>query len=166
MMTSISYRIAETTDAEIPSELSTRTFVDAFAYYHTPENLKAHTDSKCSKAYWKEALAREDVFIIIAESEGKTAGYIKAGYMGLEVEDATGSSTEIHRIYIDKTMKNKALGSELMQRALSHNMLKHSKAVYLRVWENNQGAQRFYQRFGFELVGEHFYPVGDVIDRD
>jgi ribosomal protein S18 acetylase RimI-like enzyme len=39
-------------------------------------------------------------------------------------------------------------------------------ALWLSVWENNERAQRFYKRYGFEHVGEHKFMVGNTADRD
>ena len=38
------------------------------------------------------------------------------------------------------------------------------RTVWIGVWSQNPGAQRFYARHGFEKVGEHTFPVGRVVD--
>ena len=38
--------------------------------------------------------------------------------------------------------------------------------VYLGVFSDNIGAQRFYERFGFSRVGEYDFPVGLQLDRE
>ena len=40
------------------------------------------------------------------------------------------------------------------------------RRVWLGVWSGNTGAQRFYARRGFQIVGEHTYAVGDTIDEE
>ncbi len=38
--------------------------------------------------------------------------------------------------------------------------------VWIGVWSENHGAQRFYAREGFEKVGEYGFPVGGTVDRE
>ena len=38
------------------------------------------------------------------------------------------------------------------------------RAVWIGVWSENFGAQRFYERHGFEKVGEYYFPVGETRD--
>jgi ribosomal protein S18 acetylase RimI-like enzyme len=37
--------------------------------------------------------------------------------------------------------------------------------IWIGVWSENLGAQRFYARRGFEKVGEYGFPVGKTVDR-
>jgi ribosomal protein S18 acetylase RimI-like enzyme len=43
--------------------------------------------------------------------------------------------------------------------ALSHPRMENAAGIYLDVWEHNQGAQRFYQRFGFQVIGSRAFEV-------
>ncbi len=46
----------------------------------------------------------------------------------------------------------------LMEAALEHPRLKSAERIFLDVWEYNYGAQRFYQRHGFKVIGgRRFY---------
>mgnify|MGYP001551852877 CR=1 FL=1 len=38
------------------------------------------------------------------------------------------------------------------------------RTLWLGVWSENFGAQRFYARYGFEKAGEYLFPVGDTND--
>ena len=38
--------------------------------------------------------------------------------------------------------------------------------VWIGVWSENYGAQRFYERHGFEKVGEYGFAVGKTVDRE
>ncbi|HQP21612.1 MAG TPA: hypothetical protein PLG07_14995, partial [Phenylobacterium sp.] len=38
--------------------------------------------------------------------------------------------------------------------------------LWIGVWSENHGAQRFYGRQGFEKVGEYGFKVGSVVDRE
>ena len=38
--------------------------------------------------------------------------------------------------------------------------------LWIGVWSENLGAQRFYARRGFGIVGEYIFPVGRARDRE
>ena len=38
--------------------------------------------------------------------------------------------------------------------------------LWIGVWSENYGAQKFYGRHGFEKVGEYGFAVGKTIDRE
>ena len=42
-----------------------------------------------------------------------------------------------------------------MEAALAHPRLLQAENIYLDVWERNQGARRFYERYGFTVIGAH-----------
>ena len=51
----------------------------------------------------------------------------------------------------------------LMQKCFEEARRKNYESVWLGVWEENLSAQKFYQKYGFEKVGELQFPYGDVI---
>ena len=57
------------------------------------------------------------------------------------------------------SFRSKGAGTLLMQAALAHPQMQAAPAVYLDVWEHNHGAQRFYARHGFEVVGTRQFEV-------
>ena len=40
------------------------------------------------------------------------------------------------------------------------------RTLWIGVWSENLGAQRFYARYGFHKVGEYEFPVGETRDRE
>jgi len=40
------------------------------------------------------------------------------------------------------------------------------RTLWISVWSENHGAQRFYARHGFGLAGEYEFPVGRQRDRE
>jgi len=42
----------------------------------------------------------------------------------------------------------------------------HCDVVWLGVWEQNNRALAFYQKFGFKKTGDHIFCVGDDPQRD
>jgi RimJ/RimL family protein N-acetyltransferase len=40
------------------------------------------------------------------------------------------------------------------------------RPLWISVWSENLGAQRFYARYGFAYAGEYEFPVGEQRDRE
>ena len=61
---------------------------------------------------------------------------------------------------------NGGWGGQLFQTVL--DWLEHDgpRTLWIGVWSENLGAQRFYGRYGFEKVGEYLFPVGNTNDHE
>lgn len=150
-------------DAEAISQVAKRGYADTFGHLYTPENLSYHLDKTCSPEYFRQAMAEGDV-ILLAKVGGAVAGYVKAGRLGLPVDDS--QAMELHRLYVLEPYQGRAIGKALMEAALARPPLEDAKVIYLGVWENNLKAQAFYARYGFVEAGEYTYWVGSHADRE
>ena len=52
------------------------------------------------------------------------------------------------------------------RRALDIAQAENCTAVVLGVWEHNERAKAFYQRFGFREIGEVAFKLGNDVQRD
>jgi ribosomal protein S18 acetylase RimI-like enzyme len=57
-------------------------------------------------------------------------------------------------------------GGKLCQAALEWLECDGPRTLWISVWSENLGAQRFYARHGFEKAGEYEFPVGRVRDHE
>jgi len=74
--------------------------------------------------------------IWVAEEDG-----VVVGYMGLRGD-------ELSHLYVAPEMQNRGLGTTLLEHAKSLR----SERLELWVFQQNEGARRFYERHGFRLV--------------
>ena len=58
------------------------------------------------------------------------------------------------------------LGGALFDAVMTWMAAQSPPDVWIGVWSENFGAQRFYARRGFQKVGEYGFPVGNTIDRE
>ena len=80
--------------------------------------------------------------------------------LGLEPgQDPTGR-LEIKRLYVLDDWQGTGLGAALMRASLALAQELGCSAVVLGVWEKNQRALAFYQRFGFRQIGQHLFRLG------
>ena len=73
---------------------------------------------------------------------------------------------EIRRIYASQEYLGRGVGKELMQATISEAKLRGCDCIWLGVWEKNQRAIDFYEKWGFREVGTHIFSVGDDPQND
>ena len=148
-------------DAQLLSQLGTRTFSDTFAKDNTPENLAAYLKSSFSPEIQLKELAAPDVIFLIAEFEGTPIGYAQLIVDSKDEVIKGLQPLEIRRIYASQEYLGKGVGKELMQATIREAQLRGCDCIWLGVWEKNQRAIDFYEKWGFHKIGTHLFFVGD-----
>ncbi|MET0807939.1 MAG: GNAT family N-acetyltransferase, partial [Pseudoxanthomonas sp.] len=80
--------------------------------------------------------------------------------------DAKPGDGELKRLYLLKSEQNGGVGRALFDQALAWLERDGPRPLWISVWSENLGAQRFYARYGCSKVGEYDFPVGDSVDRE
>lgn len=148
------------------SDLAIRTYVDAVGHTYSPSDLTAHLESHLSEDSFSQTLDEDTILLAFVDS--RMVGFVQFGAVKLPVETRSGSDREVHRLYVDSEVQSRGVGKHLMDAALAEMRRSGVTNVYLDVWEHNDGAIRFYRRYGFEMVGSHRIAVesGAKTDRD
>jgi ribosomal protein S18 acetylase RimI-like enzyme len=163
---SATIRRALPVDAPTLAALGTRTFVETFGHLYTPQDLQAFLDDSHSEAAYAAALADPDYALWIAERDGQAIGYAQAGRCGLPHPDVKPEDGELKRLYLLKSAQNGGVGNALFAQALAWLERNGPRTLWISVWSENLGAQRFYERHGFGFVAEYEFPVGAQRDRE
>ena len=159
-------RRATATDAAVLADLGARTFIDTFGRLYKPEDLQVFLDENHSEAAYARVLADQSYALWIAEREGQAIGYAQAGRCGLPHPDVQPGDGELKRLYVLAGQQNGGTGGALFAEALRWLERDGPRTLWLSVWSENHGAQRFYARHGFEFVAEYEFPVGAQRDRE
>ena len=159
-------RRATPDDAAALSVLGTQTFVETFAHLYTPADLQAFLDESHSQAAYAKVLADPDYALWIAERDGQAIGYAQAGRCGLPHADVKPEDGELKRLYLLQSAQNGGVGNALFQKALAWLERDGPRTLWISVWSENFGAQRFYERHGFGFVAEYEFIVGEQRDRE
>ena len=159
-------RRATVDDAAVLAELGTATFIETWAHLYSPADLHAYLDEHHATAAYAKALASPDYAIWIVERDGKAIGYAQAGPCSLPHADVRPEDRELKRLYLVKSEQNGGTGRALMDEAMAWMLRDGQRSLWLSVWSENFGAQRFYARYGFGLAGEYEYIVGQQRDRE
>ena len=145
--------------ADVPAltYLAVTTYIAAFGHSFSPEDLAAHLTHNLAPANIAR-FTSEDV-VLVAEAADRLVGFVQFGTAGREYAPENDRDQELRRLYVLNEYQNQGAGTLLMQAALTHPLMQAAPAIYLDVWEHNQGARRFYERHGFEVIGTRQFEV-------
>ena len=157
-------RHANLDDAPALAKLGAATFRDTFAHLYAPEDLEEFLTYNHSTAYFEDFLKDPKAAAWVAETpDGRMIGYCTVAPCSLPAPDMPESSGELCRLYLEADAQGKGLGSAFIERALEW-LEANFDHLYVGVFSENFGAQKLYQRYGFEKVGEYHFMVGNHPD--
>jgi ribosomal protein S18 acetylase RimI-like enzyme len=162
-----SIRRATLEDAAALADLGGTTFTDTFGHLYPPEDLQEFLTRSHTPESWARTLSdpHQGVFVV-EQQNGRKIGFIVVGACKLPVENLAAQSGEIQQLYVLAEFHNLRLGRRLMDLGLQWLASQGRAPLYIGVWSENYGAQRFYERYGFTKVGEYGFPVGKTVDRE
>ena len=164
---SVAIRRATVADAARLSGLSAAAFTETFGHLYPADDLRGFLTASHSETAWIRALEDPIRAVWIASvAEGEPIAYLSVGACKLPVEKIEAHAGEIHQLYVLAAHHNLRLGSRLMEIGLEWLQAQGRLPLYVGVWSDNAGAQRFYSRYGFVKVGEYGFPVGGTVDRE
>lgn len=153
-------------DAELLSELGSRTFSETFAADNTEEDITEYLATSFNVAQQTAELEDPASTFLIAEIDGRAAGYamLRDGEPEQGVEGA--NPIELVRLYVAREWLGRGLGEQLMRACLNEAHQSGHETIWLGVWERNERAQAFYRKWNFHPFGEHMFQLGSDLQRD
>lgn len=161
---SVQFRYAGPDDAALLAELGARSFAETFGHLYTPEDLSAFLANH-SEGRWLGELADPAYSVRIGEAKGRAVAYAKLTPPELPFEQQ-GRAIELKQFYVLKDWHGSGAAHDLMLWVLDEAKRRAAEDLYLSVFTNNERAQRFYARYGFEEVGRWKFMVGGHADED
>ena len=153
-------------DAGTLSRLAARTFVETFGHLYDPEDLQAFLDDAYAVEKQRVILSHPDYAVWLLEDAGEAVGHAAAGPCGLPHPDVAQGDGELKRLYLLASHQGGGWGGRLFDTAIDWLERDGPRRLWIGVWSENFGAQRFYARRGFERVGEYLFAVGEARDRE
>lgn len=156
-------------DAPALAALGRASFVASFAHLYRPQDLAVFLE----ETYSQRAVAGEIADpAIIHQLAADTPGGPLTGYCKLRHpswyaghSDAT-NPIALGQLYCHPTRTGEGIGAALMDWALAEARGRGADAIQLSVWAENQGAQRFYARYGFAKIADIDFWVGQQRDEE
>lgn len=153
-------------DAARVADLACRSFTETFGHLYPPEDLAYFLRTSYTPETQREALEDPARAVWLLEDGEEPIGHLYAGPCGLPHAEVREGDGEIKRLYILAHAHNGGWGAKLMDAAMAWLQENGPRTLWVGVWSENLGAQRFYARYGFERVGEYLFPVGETRDHE
>jgi diamine N-acetyltransferase len=166
MQSAIRIRRAEDDDALALAVLAERTFRAAFAESNSPANMQLHCAANYGQALQLAEIRKPGRETWVAEAEKRLVAYVQLRLDAASSIVLGERPVEIQRFYVDASHHGTGLAHQLMAHVLARAAEVGSAQLWLGVWERNPRALAFYRKWGFDVVGEHIFKLGDDPQRD
>jgi len=164
-VTEATFRPATLADVPALSALATDSFVAKFGHLYAADDLAAFLAENLAEAPVAADVANPAIVYRLAEREGRLLGFCKLGLKCGFPGHARGQRVmELKSLYTAPDATGMGLGSKLMDWAMAEFAARGADEVQLSVYAFNDGAQRFYHRYGFAKVADITFKVGNHYD--
>ena len=158
-------------DAAPLAAFASRAFIEMYGKENAPEHVRQYVARVFAPERVRKELSDPAYVFLLAKPVG--AGRAKAllGYAKLcrnRTIDALDdpAPVQLERIYVDGSQQSSGLGGNLLDEAVRVARDAAFETIWLSVWEQNERAQRFYRRNGFEVVGKTCFVIGPEREED
>ena len=125
-----------------------------------PDDLLYYVDKTFSKAAVEIDLSNNENIHFVATGDGEDIlGCINLGKVHLPQASHIESAMEITRLYIKPEYIGKGVAAALMEEVITLARSKQKESLWLHVYKGNEDAIKFYNKWGFKIVGELNFPV-------
>lgn len=168
MKAAIDIRRASLKDAALLAELSSVTFFDTFKETCTAQDMQDFIAEYFSVSQLEKELEDKNDFYFIGFIGEAAVGYLRIKEEESDVEIINKyRSIELKRIYVLKDFISQKVGAALMKFAVEFAAQNNYELLWLGVWEHNERAKLFYNKFGFIETGVmHAFPIGSTPQTD
>ncbi len=153
-------------DASIIANLGARTFEASFGTQNRPEDMEQYLASSFSTEQIEAEIADPASTFLLAHEKGEAIGYAML-LDGKSPNSVNGSRpVELVRIYVEQEAIGRGYGSALMNACLETAESNGNRTIWLGVWERNEQAIGFYEKWGFAKVGVKEFVLGSDLQTD
>lgn len=162
----VSIRKAAQEDAILLSRLGAETFSDAFGADNSPEDMTLYLEAAFRPEIQAAELADPSSVFLLAQDGPEPVGYARIR-QGIPPSAVIASRPiEIVRLYARKAWIGRGVGRALMSACLDEARDRGCDVIWLDVWERNPRAIAFYARWGFVVVGNQPFRLGNDAQND
>ena len=159
-------RYAGENDSSMLAELGSKTFYDSFIAFNTEEDMAKYLSEHYSEEIQMSEIQDPNTVFLIAEENGAPVGYAKLKGQSKGDGVAGTNPMELQRIYAIQEYIGKGVGLALMKESISEAKERGFNCLWLGVWEKNVRAIKFYEKWGFQKVGNYIFMLGEDVQKD
>ncbi|RPF71868.1 GNAT family N-acetyltransferase [Aurantiacibacter spongiae] len=162
-------RPATPDDADALSRLGKESFCAAFEHLYRPADLRVFLQDVYARSVIADEIADPAITHRLAEDavgDGLT-GFVKVRQPSWYAHHSDAARPMgLGQLYTDPARTGEGIGAALMDWAITFARQHDHDAIQLSVWSENDGAQRFYARYGFSKIADITFRVGDQLDEE
>ncbi len=148
-------------DFPLLAELGAVTFIETYSHATSKENLNQYINQAFSLQQIKEELEDNHNTFFIVFQDDEPIAYAKLNASQRPDIIADKKIIQIQRIYARQRVLGKGVGGVLMQCCIDEAEQKAADLLWLTVWQQNVRAIEFYKKWGFKIIGERKFCVGN-----
>jgi ribosomal protein S18 acetylase RimI-like enzyme len=141
-------------DAGLLATIGGATLIQSHGHSAPPEIMQEYVHKSFSHEACSLELQDKHNTFHAAYYDGQPAGYSKIILASPHPAVPLQPVTKLERLYLLQEFYDRKIGHHLLQHALSLSKAAGEKGMWLNVWKENGRAIRFYQKAGFQIVGE------------
>lgn len=159
------------TPADVPALVAVgrATFTDAFGHLYSAADLAAFLDDWRSSERIAANIADPATRVSVVEDAGAIVAYCTTVYghgFAERPEPKPAHPAYLAQLYCTRATTGLGIGARLMEDAIGEACRRGCDAIQLSVFSGNEGAQRFYARYGFAKVADIHFRVGEQLDEE
>ena len=164
----MSLRVGVSADAPSLARAAAAFFVDTFGAANSPEDMESYIASAFSEEHQRVELSDSLSRVWLATIGEDIVGYahVRRSAAPSTITSTRTRAVEIARIYAGRRWHGQGLGQALMEACVTTAREWGGEVLWLGVWEKNPRAIAFYEKQGFQVVGEQPFLLGKDLQRD
>lgn len=152
--TALDIRMPVAADAVALALLMRVTFREAFGQaWGDGSVLRDYLDTSFAIDKIRAGLAKPRNAWWLASRAGMPVGYAKLKLRSAHADVGHPEAVQLQKIYVLGEFAGRGIGGELLAAAQRWLQARQSGPLWLAVWDQNDGARRFYERHGFHRAG-------------
>ena len=142
------------THAALLARVGATSLVESHGHSAAPETMQEYVSKNFNEEWCRAELEDANNIFSAIFHNNEPAGYYKIIFNVSQPSVPFQPVTKMERLYLLKEFYDLKLGHNLLQHAVELSVGRGEKGMWLNVWKKNERAIRFYQKQGFEIVGE------------
>jgi len=148
-------------DATMLAQIGGTSLIESHGHSAPAEIMQEYVDRSFStEACLDELMDGDNIFHAIYYNN-QPAGYSKIVFDCPQPAVPLQPVTKMERLYLLKEFYALKLGHQLMQHAIDLSKSNKELGMWLNVWKENERAMQFYQKQGFQIVGESDFVLAE-----
>jgi ribosomal protein S18 acetylase RimI-like enzyme len=144
----VAVRAGTPADAPAIAQIGAKAFRETYREGLCPEDIDRYITSTYNIENMASELLDTKKLFLVAYAGEQVGGFVR-----LRPESPAGlddeSTVELSRLYLDESWIGRGVGSALVKEALQRSADSDYKTCWLLVWDKNERAVAFYEKWGF-----------------